>query len=248
MPDPTLRRYFEQVYGSPAFVLGLSLHYREEIDIPEEVRIADYLPHRPLLSLEVQHHHYCEDRTRPVVLPLATVRGELVDSLLAVVSADVGCASRAAADPDRRALIVRAALLGTTPIFDDVVAPGDFDIFGRAATEAAWRRVFGEEESVLRWRFAVKHKALHSADDGPPRRRWREEWVLKHRRQPKTREEEIAIDREHGVEPWHTRPYHFLNWAWSHHRRLGFADFAAYGLDDTHWQVLMAEDPATARA
>ena len=245
VPDARLRAYFAHVRAEPgvralAYILG---------DIPRglaEVDIAAYLPAMPLLHLEVMHHHFREDETRPVVVLPATIRGFLIERLLAVLAVLLDH------DPDNAAgdfpwRLANAAAFGAHLPFpapageEGVERDGMDNEYGLEPhqMDAAWWGMFGVPEAELMREFRRRAPGLVAADARHDHLDWRRGGEAQDGRSPAIREQHAGgIVR--GVPPWEGRPYHFLNWAWAERRQLSTDFFRPYGLDDNHLDLLMS--------
>jgi hypothetical protein len=228
VPDPRLRRYYEGLADFPDARLYRNLYG----EIPAElaaVNISEYLPTLPLLYLRAMHHHLCTDETRAVVVSPENIRGLLIERLIDVLAtAHDAEAGNAPTDLPRR--IARAAAGSQLP------GPVDIDQLLERTTEPAWLLLFGATEWDLRARFRRSHRDLDAADRDPYLSARALGWE-KYKREPTLAEiSEINIAR--GIFPWADEPRHFLNWAWREHRRVLFSDFAPYGLDNRHWDLL----------
>jgi hypothetical protein len=219
-----LRRYFTRVWESPGFEATFAARVDSVAAASRSTRIADYLPYGPLLKLRLLRSPQREQLPQRRSLPLATVRGYLVECLLAI--ATVGPKPIGEEEGGTWATRLVQAATGA-----EVASSADAWIwmFG-----ADWAELLQELDQKDSTRGGAAWREYHGirGDTGQPER-------LGRRNRP-TKEASSSIAPARGVT---FEPYVFLNWAWAQHRKVDFSDFVPYGLDDVHWAVLTDEEP-----
>jgi hypothetical protein len=234
VPDAGLRAYFAYVRaelgeGTLRYFLG---------DFPPAlaaVNISAYLPTQPLLNLEANHYRFGEDESRAVVVRPATIRGILIERLIAVLAVLLAHDTDTLVGDFLYRLAAAAANGASTPFtkHDDDQYRLESD-----QLDPAWQRMFGTTEWQLRAEFQRALPQLAAAENRA-RPDWRRLATEQHGRAP-TIAEEHTIAIAHGFQPSEGLPYHFLNWAWAEHRQLSPDYFIPYGLDDNHREFLLS--------